>query len=104
MWRRYPGRLAHLEVGVAQPLIESGQRVGTRWMAHCGRWLFLFWDERPWQANFVDVDDLRDEEPRGWCLRCAYWAARDAMCVEGWDFALFVREVYAGRWPLVVGR
>jgi len=102
MWRRYPGRLAHLE-GDSYQIVEGGIRVGTRWTARCGRELRLFWEDRPWQTDVVDVDELRDEDPRGWCLRCAYWAARDALCVVGWDFDLFVAEVYAGRWPLTVG-
>jgi hypothetical protein len=101
-WRRYPGRLAHLE-GDPMPLMENGARAGTLWRARCGRELRLWWNERPWQSDYVDVDELREENPRGWCLRCAYWAARDALCIVGWDFDLFVREVYAGRWPLTLG-
>ena len=103
MWRRYPGRLAHLESDHSQPLMEQGVRVGTVWTARCGRLLRLWWDDRPWQAEGVDSDELREEHPRGWCLRCAYWAARDALCVVGWGYDLFVREVYAGRWPITVG-
>lgn len=102
MWRRYPGRLAHLE-GDASPIVEFGVRVGTTWRSRCGRELRLWWDGRPWMTEVVDYDELRAESPRGWCLRCAYWAARDALCVVGWDYDLFTREVFAGRWPQTVG-
>lgn len=108
-WRRYPGRLAHLITGDSRGITgldSNGRgevRIGTVWRSACGRELRLFWDERPWNAEWVGTFDLRAEVPRGWCLRCGYAAAIDALAIADWNFDVFKREVYAGRWPITIG-
>lgn len=101
-WMRYPGRLAHLtRDGSAKPIAEASTNVGTIWRTYCGRELRVFWNERPWQAEWVNPVDLRAENPRGWCLRCAFWAALDALILPTWSFSDFVARVQTGHWELV---
>lgn len=106
-WMRYSDRLAHLVHDDAKPITEQRRdedrprRVGTRWRTHCGRELLLwFEDGRNPSAWWLPPEELVAENPRGWCLRCAYWAARDALIVPGWSFDDFVRVVYANRWRI----
>lgn len=99
LWRRYPGRLAHLE-GFDRPIEHpSGTRIGTRWLAQCGRPLNLWWNEdgadRGPSADVVAWEDLVAEEPRGWCLRCRYWALQAAL-VELPEFGWFVDAIVRG--------
>lgn len=101
-WMRYPGRLAHCTADSEEILNVPGtQRVGTRWSAHCGRSLALFWDERfHSNAQWVDPLELRLEEPRGWCLRCAYWAALESLILPFRSYSAFVDLVYRGAYQL----
>lgn len=95
-----PGRLAH-QVVRSEPIVESTRRVGTIWQAACGRYLRTWYEPRPWQASWVDPLDLRAEEPRGWCLKCAYWSALDALILTARNFDGFVAMVQADRYPLL---
>lgn len=105
-WRRYPGRLAHRIDEVVDAIRDvpddSGHRkiIGRKLSTVCGRQMSVFWT-RPWSAEYVDFDDLRESNPRGWCLRCAYWTAREALILpRSVTFEGFVAMVYAGRYRL----
>jgi hypothetical protein len=105
-WMRYPGRLAHLTIdgsarAINLPIDGQLTNVGSEWRATCSRTLRLFFDDRPWSADFVDPFELRAEEPRGWCIRCAYWSALDALILPERSFEAFVARVQTGHYELV---
>jgi hypothetical protein len=98
-WMRYPGRLAHLTTR-SDAIVEAGAQVGVVWGTACGRSLRVFWDPgRTWQADWISPVDLRAETPRGWCLKCAYWAALDALVLEDYGYEAFKDAIAQGRVP-----
>jgi hypothetical protein len=101
-WMRYPGRWAHC-TGDSEPILNvpRSQRIGTRWRTHCGRTVSVFWDtDRPWSGEWVDPLELRLENPRGWCLRCAYWTALEALILPIRSYRAFVDLVERAGVPL----
>lgn len=105
-WWRYPGRIAHRASRVAEPILdvpdETGHRklIGREIETVCFRRLRTYWS-RPWSATSVPDDELREENPRGWCLRCAYWTAREALILPPMTISEFADLVLAGRYRLV---
>lgn len=116
-WMRYPDRLAHLvHDGPGEPIDHPTEkvewmgeapkplRIGTLWRTRCSRELRAFYDtdKRPWSAEWVDPVELRAEVPRSWCLRCAYWAALDALVIEERSYTAFVDAIGRGALPGLV--
>jgi hypothetical protein len=103
-WMRYPDRLAHL-VATAVPITdgEYPRRIGTLWRTRCSRELRMFFN-RPVSAVGVDPIELRAETPRGWCSKCAYLAAFEALILQERDYSAFVQAVQNGLYPLLALR
>lgn len=105
-WMRYPGQLAHFAGDISRPLerVVDGERegIGVGWHTSCNRELLIFHvDARP-SAAWVDALELRQalaEGTRLFCLRCAYWAAQDALVLDHRSLSRFVEDIASGAVP-----
>lgn len=112
-WLRYPGNLAHHVSGHAQGV--DGRRnhdefrgpittIGVRVQTSCGRELNVWFPDaggRAPSAERVDPLELRAERPRGFCLRCAYWAALDALVLSDRSLGRFADAIESGALPSI---
>lgn len=109
-WMRYPGNLAH---HVARAKGVEGRKngdqyrgvvtmIGRVWTTNCNRELYQWFESagsRNPAADWVLPEDLRAERPRGFCLRCMFSVAIDAMVVDHRSLTRFAEAIESGGIP-----